>query len=346
MPPAATPSAPALGRPFVRATALVPVLRHFEAQHEALAEIVGAEGLDLAALRDPYEEIPLSAYLTIFEGAARAAKDPVLGARLGRAITPADLGPTGLLLAQSATIRRGLHRFMGALAALQSATEMTLTQAKDDTGWHSISYQIRSPTGAPGAQDAEFSLSCLCQLLRLSFDRHWAPEEVHFTHAPSRRPDLLERLFGAPVRFEQSANRILFDTSGLDTPHRTEDAGLIAVIERHVADLVHAQDPERSVTERVQLVISRNLGHAPVDLATVSAALGMAPRSLQRHLAAEGSSLRDLVRAQRQTIADQQLSHPGTRLKAVAATLGYSDETVFWRAFRDWTGDAPSRRRS
>lgn len=95
MPPAATPSAPASGRPFVRATALVPVLRHFEAQHEALAEIVGAEGLDLAALRDPYEEIPLSAYLTIFEGAARAAKDPVLGARLGRAITPADLGPTG-----------------------------------------------------------------------------------------------------------------------------------------------------------------------------------------------------------------------------------------------------------
>ncbi|WP_353475006.1 AraC family transcriptional regulator [Salipiger sp. H15] len=332
-------------RPFVRATALAPVLRHFEGREAELAEILAAEGLAAGALRDPYEEIPLAAYLRLFEAAARAAHDPVLGARLGRAITPADLGPTGLLLAQSATLRLGITRFLGALAALQSATEMTFTEQPDETGWLGISYQIRGAAKASGAQDAEFSLSSLCQLLRQCFDRGWSPAEVHFAHAHSRRPDLLERLFGAPVRFEQSANRVLFGEEGLDTPRRTEDAGLIAVIERHVSDLVRAQDPEMSVSDRVQLVVSRNLGRAPVDLGAIAAALGMAPRSLQRHLAQEGTSLRALVQAERRQIAEAQLARPGTRLKAVAATLGYSDETVFWRAWRSWTGEAPSRSR-
>ena len=333
-------------RPFVRATALAPVLRYFEERDEDLTGILQAEGIAPGALRDPYEELSLPAYLRIFEAAARAAHDPVLGARLGRSITPADLGPTGLLLAQSATLRLGITRFLGALAALQSATEMIFSDAADENGWLGISYQIRGATKTSGAQDAEFSLSSLCQLLRQSFDRHWSPAEIHFTHAPSRRPDLLERLFGAPVRFEQSANMLLFGAEGLDTPRRTEDAGLIAVIERHVADLVRAQDPEMSVADRVQMVVSRNLGRAPVDLPHIAGALGMAPRSLQRHLAQEGTSLRALVQAERRQIAEQQLARPGTRLKSVAATLGYSDETVFWRAWRNWTGEAPSRSRS
>ncbi|WP_226625285.1 AraC family transcriptional regulator [Alloyangia pacifica] len=340
------PRRPPDDRPFVRATALAPVLRHFEARGEDLGAILKAEGLAPGALRDPYEEIPLAAYLRLFEAAARAAHDPVLGARLGRSITPADLGPTGLLLAQSATLRLGMTRFLGALAALQSATEMIFSHEPDENGWHSISYQIRGAAKSSGAQDAEFSLSSLCQLLRQSFDRGWSPAEVHFSHAPSRRPDLLERLFGAPVRFEQSANRLLFGEEGLDTLRRTEDAGLIAVIERHVADLVRAQDPEMSVAERVRMIVSRNLGRAPVDLPSVAGALGMAPRSLQRHLAQEGTSLRALVQAERRQIAEQQLARPGARLKSVAATLGYSDETVFWRAWRNWTGEAPSRSRS
>ncbi|WP_238372541.1 AraC family transcriptional regulator [Heliomarina baculiformis] len=327
--------------PSLRAAALAPILRHFGNDSDTITSILRQNGINSEAVRDPYEIISLAAYLKTFEAAAHHAHDPILGARLGTRISPADLGPIGLLMLHSSTLRRGLERFRDSLSALQSATEMHLIDDGDRLG---LSYQLGSPGFQAGAQDAEFSLSCICRLVHIAFDPRWTPEEVHFIHGPSRRADLLERIFGARVRFGQSANRLLFRQGGLDTLHRVEDTALLALIERHVADLVLTQDPCRTIAEQVQVIVSRNLGHLPVDLATIAQELGQAPRSLQRHLASEGTSLRAILQAQRQKIVETHLDDPNASLKTVAQSLGYSDETVFWRAYRSWTGHAPSKR--
>ena len=328
--------------PSLRASALAPVLAHFAEETGRIETVLRRHGLDPARVRDPYEVIPLPAYLQVFEDAAELAGDPVLGARLGQRIQPADLGPTGLLLLQSGTIRRGLERFAGALSALQSATDMQITR----TGaLLSISYHIRAPRVRPLPQDSEFSLSTLARMIRIAFDPRWQPLEVHFEHAPSRRADLLERIFRAPVRFGQSSARLVFAPEGLDHQHRAEDAGLIRVIERHVADLGLEQDRDQALADRVLSVVVRNLGQRAVDLPGIAGELGMAPRSLQRGLAAEGTSLRAIVQDHRRQIAETYLADPRLSLKQVAQALGYSDGTVFWRAYQGWTGEAPSRRR-
>ena len=324
----------------LRAAALAPILRHFGGS-EAIAPVLRRHGLDPQRITDPYEIIPLAAYLSIFEECARTALDPVLGARIGQSLSPIDLGPTGLLFWQSGSIRRGLERFVSSLSALQSATEMELW---DDGHSLNLSYQIRASQIQGQPQDTEFSLSGMCQMIRMSFDPRWTPTEVHFTHAPSPRADLLTRIFRAPVRFGQSANRLLFDRAGVDTPYRTEDSALIAVIERHVADLVLGQDLRASFAERVLMVISRNLGQRPVDIGAVAAELGVTARTLQRRLRDEGTSLRAITQEHRQRIVEIHLSQPDMNLRDVAQALGYSDGTVFWRAYRDWTGVAPSKR--
>lgn len=328
--------------PSLRASALAPVLAHFADNPGRIETLLRVHGLDPVRVRDPYEPIPLAAYLRIFEAAAELAGDPVLGARLGQRIQPGELGPTGLLLQQSGTMRRGLQRFAASLSALQTATDMQLTEAE---GLVSVTYHIRSPRVRPLPQDSEFSLSTLVRLIRAAFDSRWQPLEVHFEHAPSRRPDLLQRMFRAPVRFGQSSNRLLFAPEGLDREIRVEDGGLILVIERHVADLVLEQDAGAALSDRVLSVVVRNLGQRPVDLDSIAAELGLAPRSLQRALAEEGRSLRAILQAHRQGIADTYLADPRLSLKQVAQALGYSDATVFWRAYKGWTGHPPSRDR-
>ncbi|PJE28799.1 AraC-type DNA-binding protein [Pseudooceanicola antarcticus] len=328
--------------PSLRASALAPVLARFGDKPGRIETVLRRHGLSTARVRDPYEVIPLQAYLEIFEDAAELAGDPVLGARLGQKIQPADLGPTGLLMLQSGTLRRGLQRFAGALSALQSATDMQFSEAQ---GLQSISYHINSPRVRPMAQDSEFSLSTLVRMIRMGFDPRWQPLEVHFEHAPSRRTDLLSRIFRAPVLFGQSSNRLVFGAEGLDRVHRVEDAALILVIERHVRDLVLEQDEDSAVSDRVRSVVVRHLGQRPVDLESIAAELGMAARSLQRALAGEGTSLRAILQDHRQQIAETYLVDPRLSLKQVAQALGYSDGTVFWRAYRGWTGRAPTRGR-
>lgn len=339
-----TPQArPAPGTASLRASALAPILAHFDDKPGEMETLLRRHGLAPARIRDPYEVIPLSAYLDVFEDAAELAGDPVLGARLGQRIQPADLGPAGLLMLQSGTLGHGLRRFAASLSALQSATDMQLTTAQ---GLVSISYHIRAPRLQARPQDSEFSLSTLVRMIRMGFDPRWQPVEVHFEHPPARRPDLLERMFRAPVLFGQSSNRLVFAPDGLDREHRVEDAGLIRVIERHVADLVLEQDADAALSDRVLSVVVRNLGQRPVDLDSVAAELGLAPRSLQRALARERTSLRAIVQDHRQRIAETYLADPRLGLKQVAQALGYSDGTVFWRAYRGWTGRAPSRGRA
>ncbi len=68
----------------------------------------------------------------------------------------------------------------------------------------------------------------------------------------------------------------------------------------------------------------------------------MSARSFQRGLAAEGTTLRDLVRAYRQWLAETRLDAGGATMTQIAQAMGYSDATVFWRAFKGWSGSPPA----
>lgn len=325
--------------PSMRASAFTPLVRHFRQQSKDLQPILQARGLSQHAIQDPYGIVPLSAFFWVLEDSAVHLGDPILGARLGQSMSAADLGPTGILLSQSSTLRRGLRRFHDSLSALQGATEM---EFGEDGDMPQMTYQLKSDKIAYSPQDSEFSFSGLCQLIRAAFDARWRPEEVHFQHAQSKRYDLLERIFRAPVRFDQPTNRILMPPETMDIHHRDEDKALIGLIERHISDL--AVENDLNLAERVKMIVSRRLGHTRVDLKTVAQELGQTPRSLQRHLAREGTSLRDITREHRKQSARTQLDDPNIKVNAVAQSLGYSDATAFGRAYRAWFDDTPTGR--
>jgi AraC-like DNA-binding protein len=92
----------------------------------------------------------------------------------------------------------------------------------------------------------------------------------------------------------------------------------------------------------VRQLIGARIGLDRVAIGSVASALGLSPRSLQRGLAAEGTSLRDLVREHRRKLAEQRLLSGHSSHALIAQAMGYSDQTVFWRAFKRWSGDTPT----
>ena len=74
----------------------------------------------------------------------------------------------------------------------------------------------------------------------------------------------------------------------------------------------------------------------------LSAELGMAPRTLRRHLAAEGTSFRKLVDGVRQALAEEMLAHRMT-VDEIAERLGYSEASSFVHAFKRWKGTSVVR---
>jgi AraC-like DNA-binding protein len=74
----------------------------------------------------------------------------------------------------------------------------------------------------------------------------------------------------------------------------------------------------------------------------VASELGMSERTLQRELRLEKTSFRQLIEDIRKEIAMQHLAQPGASASEAAFLLGFSEPSAFTRAFRRWTGSAPT----
>lgn len=316
----------------VRSSVLQAIVQRLDVSGHRAGLMLSRHGIPASVLDDPYGAVPLSAYLAFFDAAAREMQDADLGARLGMAIRAGDVGPVGLVLSLSASIDRGMARFARTTSALQHLGENAwLSEGETRV----FSYRIPTGPDWPRRQDAEFSLVSLMQILRASFDTRLVPQAVHLEHPAPEDAGLLQRYFRCPVLFGQASNRLVLDAASTARIVRTEDDALIGALERHIRDLLGQDSAGQSATAQVSALIAASLGREGVGVAQLAARLGESPRTLQRRLQAEGTSVRALVEAERRA-AVERLQAEGAGVGAMAQALGYADGTAFWRARRNW----------
>ncbi|MCB8836287.1 AraC family transcriptional regulator [Aurantimonas sp. VKM B-3413] len=328
--------------PTIRASVLGPLLRRLDQAGPRADVLLAQHGLLRAQVTDPYAQILLKRYVAIFEDAAHALNDPLIGARLGASCTPADLGPAGVLFSVSSTIREAFERLAAYVHSLQGATNIELIVEHSDT--LILNYSLSDAKIWPRVQDAEFSLSASCHLVRRCFRTSWQPIEIHCEHDCGEREAELRQILQAPIRFRQSRNRIVMERREAERPFRDEDRDLVSIIERHTKNQAAqmTSNDTGSLRQQVLRVIGLHMGYNPVTTATVARELQLSTRSLQRRLAEEGSSLRQLLQEHRMQLAERYLAKGDMRLDAVAEVLGYADSTAFGRAYKSWTGRSPS----
>lgn len=314
----------------------MPMVHEFDRRTGKADLLLAGHGVLRAQLSDPYAVVPVSRYLAIFEQAAEFVGDATFGAQLGTTMKPGDIGPMGMLFSMAPTIRRAFERLSRFVNALQGATQSSLGEQDDALVW---SYAITDRTLWPRRQDSEFTLATTCHLVRQCFASAWRPKEVHFEHGEPLDAKVLKRLFQAPLLFGQSANRIVLEKADADRVHRQEDAALVAILERHIADLVGDAGEAATVGDQVTALIGMTLGYRPITLAMLASELGMTARTLQRRLSDEGTSVRDLLRAYRISLAEEHGREVRGSRSRLASALGYADTTALWRARKNWKTD-------
>ena len=77
----------------------------------------------------------------------------------------------------------------------------------------------------------------------------------------------------------------------------------------------------------------------------IALALNVSVRTLHRQLDDEGTSLQALRDDMRRAQAIDLLTRTTRPIKQIARSVGYASEKSFARAFRQWTGEAPSEYR-
>lgn len=146
-------------------------------------------------------------------------------------------------------------------------------------------------------------------------------------------------IFPAPWRFGTERSAMWFQAEHLRLPVCRDEAAL----RRFVADgpvnvILPARDS--GVAGRVRAHLQHTRPDWP-DLEGTAQALHMSASTLQRHLAAEGTSYRALKDQLRRDVAIFRLRTSDAPLVKLAAELGFADAAAFQRAFKGWTGLPP-----
>lgn len=96
---------------------------------------------------------------------------------------------------------------------------------------------------------------------------------------------------------------------------------------------------------RVRSVLIEQLPEGCPPQGTIADILSTSTRSLRRRLQREGTTYLQLLEETRRELGVRYTEHSMLPVTEIALLLGFAETSSFSRAFRRWTGMAPSRHR-
>lgn len=309
---------------------------------QLLYEYLAGLGHDPLALLGPLPAahfVPLPIWQAQLARAAQLDPRPALGLRIAEGISARHFGVVGYAALACDTLLDALQRLERYHASVYDVNPARVSLREEG-----LCIEWGVERGQPGALVDETALACLMRLTRDMTGRPLQARELGFVNP--RPTDLrpYEDFFGCPVHFKQTSTRLVLATQDLALPMRKSDPALLALLDRQAERLLQELGvamPAALAAYRMSLVALIREGET--SLSALAGALQMSPRSLQRRLAEQGLSFQTLLDQTRQHLADAYLRDPRLELAEIALLLGYSEQSAFTRAFRQWTGLAPAQ---
>ncbi len=148
--------------------------------------------------------------------------------------------------------------------------------------------------------------------------------------------------FGAPVQFGADISCLAFDRSVLKLPISRSEQALKQFLRGAPANILVRYRYDAGLAAAVR----RRLRQAPPmswsGFETLATQMRMSPSTLRHRLQAEGQNYAGIKDDIRRDLAIDRLLSTANSISEIAADLGFSEPSAFYRAFRKWTGKSPA----
>jgi AraC-like DNA-binding protein len=323
--------------PLVRVSAFVPFLNVLGQIGTPIERRLEESHIPSALLDDPESLLPLAHLFTFLTRNARAEGIEDLGLRAAAQSHIAGLGLFGKILIQSASLNIALEKASRLIPLYSSGQRIWIDRWQ---GQARICHHLPRIAGEGRRYGNQFTMLMLIDLMRQGAGAHWRPSEIHLETGVDD-PVVYESL-GVRLR-ESAVAAIICDQHLLGRPlltwpqagNRSEDITKFAL-----------GAPPDNFVDSIRQIIATYMRNDMVGIDHISGVIGLGSRTLQRRLRGRGLDYSELVAATRLALARKLLEDRTTAVIDIAQELGYSDAANFTRAFRKWTGLAPSAYRA
>jgi AraC-like DNA-binding protein len=298
-------------------------------------------GLVLADFEDPENRIRYTTVTRLLGRCTEVARCPHFGLLVGQRAGTSALGAVGFLMQSSPTVCTALQILVRHLWVHSPSVAATLVE-DGSFATLALSFQGTDLEGLVPYRDMGNAI--ICNIMRELCGQHWQATEVRFAHGRPRNLAPFRHFFQGPLRFDTGETALVFARSWLDRPLPSADPLLHTMMRQRVneqASLAH--DDVSSQLRRMLPSLVTTHGDS---LAAAAQRVGLATRTLNRRLAAEGTSYLRLREEARYAIARQLLTSTRMPANQIADRLGYANASAFTRAFRQWSGKAPAEWRA
>nr|WP_245887171.1 AraC family transcriptional regulator [Umezawaea tangerina] len=267
------------------------------------------------------------------------AADPDLPARIGRTLSVEAFNPPVFAALCSADLRAAAER-IAAFKPLIGPVVLDVTS--DRRGLRIAFHWPEGPPPPPLLVAGE--LAFWVALARIG-----TRSDLRATRATMRRPPRASAAtttyFGTPIR-KGDTDSITFAPSDATHPFLTEDETMWTFFAPELRRRLAELEVAATTTDRVRAALHECLPAGQSSINAVAGQLVTSPRTLQRHLQAEGTNYQTVLTRTREQLARRYLADRSLTVSQIAYLLAYDDTNSFYRAFRHWTGATPEKART
>jgi AraC-like DNA-binding protein len=313
-----------------------------------LLAFLGQRGVSAAAVRraagvseddldNPDGRIAAASGRRAWEAAVALTGDPDLG------LVVAAAQPTGAFdileyaFRASPTLRRGFEQLV---RYGRVAREDLRTSIDEEGDRVRVAFGLR-PESPVLRQQADYFLLGWLRIARDASGRaDLAPLETCLPYPAPVRPRTLEQAFRCTLRFDVPP-ALVFDAASMTLHLTRPDPHLVQLLGRRLSRLLPGDAADTSFSATVRRRVALDLASGNVTALRTAEELSTSERTLDRRLAAEGTSFREVLDGVRLEMARKYLRDPRLSLSEIAFLLGYSEVSAFHRSFKRWTGRTP-----
>lgn len=300
------------------------------------SELLSTCGLHEQQLADPDGRVAFSAHEQLWQelDSRLSASEP--GLIIGANLAPGPLSVLGYLLQSSATLGEALNAALRYQRLVGEGGELHLHSHGEELR---VIYRPVNPA-LPATRTRVLALMVFWVHMMAPLVQHFRLLRAEFPHAQPPDVQPYANAFNSALKFASNDYTLVLPIALRDTPLIQANLPLQTLLRQH-AEALLARLPSEGLVARVVTLLGAQLSRGEPDRAALARTLNLSERTLQRRLADEGSSYQQLLSDTRQQLAERYLDDGQLPAAEIALLLGYSEPSVFFRAFRNWTGVTP-----
>lgn len=312
------------------------------ARHIDILEMLAAAGIASDSLAEPDGRVSIESYAALYNTAVRQLDDE------GFALfsVPLRRGNFEFLcrsVVTSRTLGEALARSARFFRLVLPDLELSVVRRRTSAELEIV--EVRRLTRKRDDPRRVFAFEWLLRLMHALacwlVGRGLAMDSVRFPYAKPRHADDYALIYTARSTFGHESLVASLNANLLDLPIRRDEEALLEFLEGSPGKIAMLYRRDRELVRRVRDMLAASLS-TPSTLDEVARRLNLSSRTLHRRLQDEGSSFRAIKDALRRDMALSRLEKTVQPISKIAADLGFSDPSTFFRAFQGWTGVAPT----